>query len=141
MPARGEAGFQAIHRAPAKRVEQGAAPVAAAGVDHQTGRLVDHDQMLILEHDIERYRFRHVGQVGCAGNGRHRDRLAAHEFVLGIEDSTRRLKQLTRPSRIQSCKRLRECSGIILASAASKRRPAKSIGTTISTLGGSALPL
>ncbi len=37
-----------------KRIEQGAAPVAAAGMDHQAGRLVDYENVRVLEQDRQR---------------------------------------------------------------------------------------
>ena len=37
-----------------QRVHQGAAGVAGGGVDHQSCGFVDHDQMIVLEHHIQR---------------------------------------------------------------------------------------
>jgi hypothetical protein len=39
-----------------QRVHQGAARVARGGVDYHARRLVQHQEMLVLEHDIERAR-------------------------------------------------------------------------------------
>ena len=41
-----------------QRVDQGAARVARRRMDHEAGGLVEHEQVLVLEHDVERARLR-----------------------------------------------------------------------------------
>ena len=54
-----------------QRVDQRAVEIARGGMDDQPGGLVDHDQMLVLEHDDERDILRFVVRGRRVG---HRDR-------------------------------------------------------------------
>src|SRR5216684_3628341 len=46
-----------------QRINQGALLVARSRMDDHSGRLVDDDQVLVLEADVERDRLRHRGRV------------------------------------------------------------------------------
>ena len=63
-----------------QRVDQSPVAVAGRRMDHQSGRLVDHQQMLVLEDDRQRDILRLV--MGWRGIG-HRQREAFVAFDLG----------------------------------------------------------
>jgi hypothetical protein len=90
-------------------VEQGSAPVAAARMHNQPGRLVEHDQRLVLVTILSAMSSGSAEDclfIGRFGNVRW---FAAPELVLRFAD--RLTRHGTRPSRIQFCRRLRECCG------------------------------
>jgi len=75
--------FGHLRHAMQEGIEQRAMTVAAAGMDHQADRLVDHHQHGILEHHVERNR---LGRIGCGvriGLDLDPYRLAAADFHLG----------------------------------------------------------
>ena len=61
MPARGSAALRRIARE--QGVEHRARPVAGRGMDDHAGRLVDHQDVVVLVHDGERQR---LGAIGAA---------------------------------------------------------------------------
>ena len=68
-----------------QRIDQRAGFVAGGGVNHQTARLLDDDDVVVLMDDIERdvLRFR------LGGNGRRHansDRIAGSDMISGVED-------------------------------------------------------
>jgi hypothetical protein len=92
-----------------ERIEQGAAPVAAARVNDQACRLVDHQQAIVLMDHLQRdiLRRRRLGAfVRRLGEF---DGFAGPELVRG--SMTQAPSTATLPSRIQPCRRLRECCG------------------------------
>ena len=126
MPARGTPAI-AGHMVQ-QRIQQRAAPVAAARMHHQTRRLVDDQQRFVLEHDVQRNVFRLLGQFADTVRARSGPAvLAAHNLCLGSVSSAP--STATRPSRTQACRRLRECCGNSSASTWSRRHPAQRSGT------------
>ena len=64
-----------------KAVQQGAAPIAAARVNDQTGRLVDYQYRLVLVHDRQRQRLRRERKNVGIGQRMQQDLLAAADFA------------------------------------------------------------
>jgi hypothetical protein len=67
---------------PADRVCKRGAAVAGRRVDHDPRRLVDHHQILVLEHDLERGGRVLRGSVARPPRHGHRHRLAGREPVV-----------------------------------------------------------
>ncbi len=63
--------FRNLRRVMQQRIEQRPAPVAAAGMHDQPGGLVDHQQVRVLEHDLQRDVLGLLG--GDLGQGRSID--------------------------------------------------------------------
>jgi hypothetical protein len=92
-----------------QRIKQGAAPVTATRMHNKPGRLVDYDQCFVFKDNIERDIFRLLGQhtgVCRLGNDQF---FATHQLMLGF--ALKYTITVTRPSRTQPCRRLRECCG------------------------------
>ncbi len=62
-------------------VEQGAPPVAAAGMDDEPGGLVQHEQGFVLERHVQGDVFRLVGRHRRVGSGQHQDFTARGDFL------------------------------------------------------------
>ena len=83
MPARGTRGERRMRDAAA--VEQRALPIAAARMHHQAGRLVEHQQRVVLVDDIESHDFGRGRAVPRFGLHRERNGFSAPDLVLGID--------------------------------------------------------
>jgi hypothetical protein len=104
--------------------------IAVARVHDEAGRLVDHDQVFVFEHDVSAMSSAALSRPGRRSTGRafgELDALAAIDLALGLGRTRRRPDQ---PCLSQPCRRLRECSGNSRASVASSRQPAHSAGTS-----------
>ena len=76
---------QAVAAMEDQRIDQGASPVARAGVNDQTGRLVDDDEFGVLVENVERDIF--AGRFGGFGLGKlDRDAVACRNLALGLGD-------------------------------------------------------
>ncbi len=77
-----------------QRVHQRAGRIAGSGMDHEPARLVDHDDLVVLKHDVERdafgLRYGRFGRRNC-----DRDRLAGVDAVPGIADCAAPDRDLT----------------------------------------------
>lgn len=69
-------------------IEQGAAPVSAARVHDQPGLFVEHEDVSIFEHNIQRDVFRQIGKHLRRGRRMHLKRLAAIEAHFGVAQGT-----------------------------------------------------
>ena len=98
MPARGSSAARGIARQQA--VEQRAAPVARRRMHHQAGRLVDHQQVLVLVQHGQRHR---LGPEGLALRRRPQlDRAPASPAWTVARRSGRRTRRRPRPCRRRS---------------------------------------
>ena len=84
-PAHAADAREAIPAMGDQRVDERARPVARGRMDHHPLRLVDHDDRVVLEHDVERDGFggrqRRLGR-----RNRDRDRVAGVDAMTGIAD-------------------------------------------------------
>jgi hypothetical protein len=104
-----------LRRMVQQRVEQGARGIAVARMHHQAGRLVDHDQRFVLEHDGERDVFgrdrRSRPAKPAAACERHRcrgefDALAAINLALGLDFSAVEADQALLQPALQAAARM-----------------------------------
>ncbi len=64
-----------------ERVDQGVLRIARAGMHHHSGRLVDHEQIIVFEQDRERDRFRLRLDLGRRWNFDLNDIIRAHRLT------------------------------------------------------------
>jgi hypothetical protein len=103
-----------------QRIDQGAVEIARCRMDDQPGGLVDHDQMLVLEDDVERDILRLV--VRRVGSGTAMLNSAPPgAFLAGSR--ARPSGPVTAPLEISALRRSRESAGSASASARSSRQP------------------
>ena len=110
--------------------------VAAAGMHDQSGRLVDDHDGIVLVHDDEGERLRLRIAMHRGSRWRNGNALATPQLALGLAMCTVDGHGAAVDPR--TCRRLRECSGSMRASAWSRRRPASVAGTTRSRAGAGA---
>ena len=71
-----------------QRVQHGPLPITAAGVDHQPGRLVDDDEIVILVDDVQRNSLRRMAGFDGAMRWLDLDFFSAPHFLPGDGIST-----------------------------------------------------
>ena len=104
-------------------IDQGAARMARRRMDHQARRLVEHEQVLVLEHDVERARLRLRQRRPWLGQAQ---RVALTRFDPARSSVITASSRLTSPASIRSWRRARDSSGQRLARNLSRRWPASS---------------
>ena len=120
---------QAVAAMGDERVDERAARMPRRRMHDEPGRLVDHDEVVVLVDDRERDRLRL--RLGRRGR-RHDERDARARARLERRIAHNGSSTVTRPSRISACRRLRDRSGKARARTRSSRSGAPSSATTSS---------
>ena len=122
-----------------QRVDHRAVEVARRRMDDEPGRLVDDEQVVVLEDDRQRDVLRRgVGAVAAGhDDGQH---VARGDLARRVACGARRVAPVTCPAPISALSRSRDSVGISAASARSMRHPAIAAGTTTPYAQSTSLP-